>query len=278
MRTAIACLFLLSPIFASTAFAQSDLPTLGPVEMTYQGVAAPIKQIMVKAPLDGIVAKVLVEEGQKVEAGQLLIHLDDALQALAVEGARLRAIDESELTQAKLALEDAQLKYDQAQELYGKGAMSTFELQQARLRRDVAQAQIGAAESNRKLAQANLSLEQEKLKRYQLTAAFAGRILVLNTEEGSNITQEDQLLLLVALDKLEAKLHLPISIFGQLEVGKQYRLEAEEPVNREVTATLVNVDRVIDSASRTFRCTFTIDNADEKLPAGFMARLVWPQE
>lgn len=246
-------------------------------DLTFQGLVQPIKQVTIIAPLDGILREVKVEEGQSVQAGQLLAQLDDALQVLMVEGARLRAEDQSDLKRASIALEDATLQHEQAMDLHRKGAASDFEVRQKKLQRDMAGAAVEAAQAQLVLAASNLRLEQEKLTRYRLTAPFAGRVFRLNAEQGATVTHDNQLMLLLALHKLQAQLYLPDTMYGQLEVGKSYRLLADEPVKRELTGRLTNIDRMIDTASRTFRCTFEIDNADEALPGGFMARLIWPQ-
>ncbi|MHC4107327.1 MAG: hypothetical protein ACYSTY_04490, partial [Planctomycetota bacterium] len=76
----------------------------------------------------------------------------------------------------------------------------------------------------------------------------------------------------------EAQLNLPIELFGSLKVGERYMLVADDPVNDELAWRLKTVNPIIDTASRTFRCVFSLDNPGAALPAGFTVRLNWPQE
>ena len=95
---------------------------------------------------------------------------------------------------------------------------------------------------------------------------FEGKVAVI---EGDDI--------LADLDTLEAQLNLPVEMYGQLEMGRAYRFIARQPVNREIDGKLRLVIPLIDTASQTFRCIFTIDNRKERLPAGFTVYLKWPQ-
>jgi hypothetical protein len=61
-----------------------------------------------------------------------------------------------------------------------------------------------------------------------------------------------------------------------VQVGKTFSLAAGKPVNAKLTGTVKTVDRVFDSASQTFRCVLSIDNADQKLPAGFVVTMELP--
>ena len=79
---------------------------------------------------------------------------------------------------------------------------------------------------------------------------------------------------MVSLHPLRARIQLPIELYGRLRVGETYRLEPDFVISREkIPARLISLDPVIDSASRTFRCLFEIDNPEETLPAGFVVFL-----
>ena len=53
---------------------------------------------------------------------------------------------------------------------------------------------------------------------------------------------------------------------------------AGPPANGEVTAVLDTIDPVIDPASQTFRCVFTIDNREARMPAGFTVSMEWKDQ
>ena len=47
----------------------------------------------------------------------------------------------------------------------------------------------------------------------------------------------------------------------------------DDPINAALPGKLKHVYRIIDTASETVRCVFTIDNPNAKLIAGFPVRL-----
>ena len=75
------------------------------------------------------------------------------------------------------------------------------------------------------------------------------------------------------MSSLEVELHLPLVLYGKLRIGEDYPLLADEPVGSELTGRLRHTASIIDSATKTSRCVFIIDNHDGGLPAGFAVRL-----
>jgi len=244
----------------------------------FRGLVYPSKQVELTAPLPGVLKAIQVEEGQGVQADQVLVQLDDALQKVAVEAAKMKLENETDIQHAKLELDQAQMMLDRIQEVAKQGAAKEWEVRRTRVQRDLAKVNYDAAQRDRELARINLDAELERLERYQLKAPFDGRIIRRLAEPGATLTETDKILVLYALDPLEARLFLPSHLFGKLEVGHTYKLLAGEPINTELVGTLKTVDTVIDPASETFRCAFTIDNPEATLPSGFTVHLLWPQE
>lgn len=242
-----------------------------------RGLVKPEKQVVLTAPLEGIIKEISAKEGQAVKNGQELIHLDDDLQQLTVKIAQLKAADDSDLKKAQLLLEESKIQLERIEGLHRDDAAREWEVRKARVQRDANIAAVEAATFAQKTAKQNLALEQKKLDRYTLRAPFDGRVLRIPLEEGATVNTNDQLITLVKIDKLDAELFLPVTLYGRLSEGKAYRLRAEAPVNKVLVGKLKVIEPVVDAASQTFRVVFEIDNPGEALPAGFNARLIWPQ-
>jgi RND family efflux transporter MFP subunit len=260
---------------AACAIAQSTDGPWRPSDL--QGVVNPSKQVTLTAPLDGVLSDLLVEEGQDVAADEPIARMDDGLQKAAVELATLRAEGAAEIRKAKLALEEAEILVERYTEAFNQDAASEWEVRRTKLQRDQAQAQLDALGEEQAMAKSNLNLELERLKRFTINAPFAGRVVRKAVEPGATLARSDAVAILVALDPLEAQLHLPAELYGKLSVGDSLRLAASTPIDRELTAKVKTIDAIIDPASRTFRCVLTIENPGSKMPAGFTAVLIWPQ-
>lgn len=239
----------------------------------FEGIAYPSKQVVLNAPIDGKVSAILFEEGERVVKDDLLAQMDDAEQQVVVASARLQSESESEISRARFGLDEAQILLERATETFEKDAASEWEVRRAQLQKDQAAADLRIAMDRQELAKVNLELEETRLKRMRVLAPFDGEVIEHNAEAGASLTRDDPILAVAALDPLEAHINLPVSVFGKLEIGRTYQLEAGDPINAVLPGKLKHVYRIIDTASETVRCVFTIDNPDAELIAGFPVRM-----
>jgi len=261
----------LCALCARVATAQTDDPAAD--LSRFEGIAYPSKQVVLNAPVDGKVAAILIEEGERVRQGDVIAQMDDLEQRVVVQSARLQDETVAEVDRARFALEEAVVLLERATETFEKDAASEWEVRRAQLQKDQAAADLRLAKDRQALAKVNLELEEARLKRMQVLAPFDGEVIEHNAEAGATLTRTDPILAVASLDPLEAHINLPVSIFDRLEVGKTYQLEAGEPINATLPAELSHVYRIIDTASETVRCVFDIDNPDAKLIAGFPVRV-----
>jgi membrane fusion protein (multidrug efflux system) len=227
-----------------------------------RGIILPAKQVVLTAPLDGIVGKIDVVEGQRVDLDQPLVSMDDELQRAVV------TVQNLEVKRQELVLEEAKVQLDRILEIQKQDAAEEWEVRQAYLQRD-------GAEITLQQSKAQLNLEEVRLDQYHVRAPFAGEVVRIAPEVGARAIQGDTLLQLIARDTLEAQLFLPRRIAETLEEGKSYNLAIEDEDNRTLNGKLTLVEPLVDSASNTIRCIFEIDNNNLSLRAGLTLRLVW---
>lgn len=122
------------------------------------------KKSALSVPVSGIVDRVEVNVGDRVNAGQLLLALEATPFKAAVTAAR------AELTRRQVALQEAERDARQADELYERTVLSTVELENAKHKLTRAQADVKAAKAL--LAQAEYQLRASALR-----APFDGVVL-----------------------------------------------------------------------------------------------------
>lgn len=260
LLAAAACSALLSPA-----------PALGE---RIQGLVDPGRQVMLSAPLDGIVREIPFEEGAHIQENDVVARFDDGLQQVEVEKARLLAEADAPRKEAEALLAEQEIVVERAEQAQAGSAASDWEVRRARLQRDQALARLEDVKNQQLLAQSELRSQQELLNRHAVRSPFAGRITRRFVEPGTNLQRGEEILSLVSLDPLHARIQLPIELIGRLEIGRIYSLEPDFVIStRRIDARLISLDPVIDSASRTFRCLFEIPNPDEAFPAGFVVFL-----
>lgn len=273
MRAAASLSAITILIGAVAISSAQDSPDAGQDLSRFEGIAYPSKQVVLNAPIDGKIASILFEEGDRINKGDLLAQMDDVEQRVVVESAVLQSESIAEVSRAQFALEESIVLLEQATETFEKGAASEWEVRRNKLQSDQAQADLQIAKDRQALAKVNLQLEQARLERMRVIAPFDGEVIEHNAEAGATLTRDEPILAVAALDPLEAHINLPVSVFRKLQVGQTYQLQAGEPINATLPAKLKHIYRIIDTASETVRCVFTIDNPDSEIIAGFPVRL-----
>lgn len=182
--------------FAKTAAAVATAATLGllgwGVHQAFQPQALPLQgqfeaqEINVSSKVPGRVAQVLVQPGQQVKAGELLVRIDSpevaaklqqaqssqaAAQAVAdkaLSGARPQEIDMARLNweRAKTAANLAQTTYTRVEAMYQEGVL-------AQQKRDDALAQARAAQEQAQAAQAQYDMARQGARPQDIRAAQA---------------------------------------------------------------------------------------------------------
>jgi len=247
-------------------------PALGSDTIPH-GIARPGQRATMSVPLEGVLIEIPIATGAQVRKGEVLAVMDNRIAQSAVKAAEAAADRTAEIDHARHALALAESLAKKHRELQDVNAGAEFEREQATVQRDQAQARLDAALENQLQARRNLELEQARLETHNIRAPFDGQIVHIEATVGTTLKPPDGLLTIVSLDTLEAELHLPLERFAKLRTGRSYRLWAFAPVNAPVHARLDFASPMIDPASKTFRCVFTIDNRDHQLPAGFGVRL-----
>ncbi len=273
LAAGVSALAILAGVVSLSSAQSPGAGTNGENLSRYEGIAYPSKQVVLNAPLDGKVAAIHFEEGERVKQGDLLAQMDDVEQRVVVASAKLQSESVAEVNRARFALDEAIVLLERATETFEKDAASEWEVRRAQLQKDQAEADLQIAKDRQELAKANLDLEQARLERMRVLAPFDGEVIEHNAEAGATLTRTDPVLAVAVLDPLEAHINLPVSVYRQLEVGKTYQLEAGDPINATIPGKLKHIYRIIDTASETVRCVFTIDNEDAELIAGFPVRL-----
>jgi multidrug resistance efflux pump len=133
----------------------ADEPKPGQVLWEAKGYAVPARQVTVSPKVSGQVVELLIEEGKRVKAGDVLARLDPAEQEAALRLARA----EMKLAEAGLA---------KAKEGAGKADLA------------VAQAKV-------EVAQARVALAQRRLECTVVRAPVDGTVLVKRAEVGTLI-------------------------------------------------------------------------------------------
>ncbi|MBV6631737.1 MAG: efflux RND transporter periplasmic adaptor subunit [Alphaproteobacteria bacterium] len=211
----------------------------------FAGLVAAQRQVDLGFQINGMVAEMLVDEGDVVAAGDIIGRLDtDRLEA---DRARLAASLAERRADAKLARQTL----DRQRDLNKRGHASDQVLDEAVTTSERAQAAIAATE-------AQIALLDVDIEDASLTAPFAGTITRRMVDEGAVISAGAAAIRLIETGALEARVGLPPKLAALHSVGEQMQLIWR---GESHTATLQNVLPAVGRNSRTVTAILDVPDA-----------------
>jgi multidrug resistance efflux pump len=158
-------------INAASDSPMADATEIPPVkagnEVVADAVVVPVRSAELSLSAGGIVAQVLVSEGEQVEAGEVLLRLEAARQEAALLGA------EAQLCRAQSALAEMEAG-PRAEEIEAaRAALKAAQAQLARVQQGARPEEVAVAEAGLAAAQASLQKLREDPSEGQLVAARA---------------------------------------------------------------------------------------------------------
>jgi membrane fusion protein (multidrug efflux system) len=182
-----------------------------------------LKDIPIRARVDGYLQKISFEEGSQVKQGQLLYSIDPD-PYLAEVAAR-----ESKVAEAQTLMVNAKNELERYIPLAEMNAVSQSDL-------DAAQASYDAATANVEAAKANLRQAQIKLGYCSIKAPIDGLIGATEAREGEYVGRDPNPVILNTLSRIDTvRVQFSISEAKYLELARAYSEgRAPEDVKREV--------------------------------------------
>ena len=247
------------------------------------------------------IESILVDMGDRVQKGQLLIKLDEREARLEVErmAANLQAAREAltrsrqvldssraNVERAQAVLTDARTNLKRFQDLFADGAISASQQDSAQTQSDVAvaslrvaeaqyeseRAAIKNAEANVEQAVAGLELARKRWKDMDIVAPFDGFVRKRLVNAGETYKEKTPLMSLVATQALKLQGEVPERFSPLLAVGRPVQVEVEAYPGRTFAGRVTRVSPAVDVESRTLTVEASIPNPGGMLKPGFFSK------
>ena len=182
-----------------------------------------LKDIPIRARVDGYLEKISFEEGSRVVKGQLLYSIDPDPYLAQV------AAQESKLTEAQTMMVNAKNELDRYIPLAAMNAVSKSDL-------DAAQASYDASVANVQAAQANLTQARIQLGYCSIQAPITGQIGATEAREGEYVGKDPNPVILNTLSRIDTvRVQFSISENKYLEIARNFQGErSDEEVSQEI--------------------------------------------
>lgn len=219
----------------------------------------PVRSELV-ARVTGRVAKVLVDEGARVAAGQPMLELETEYLKLDVARA------EADAARAAAVLTEAERDFARKKELVGRESVA-----QAAYDRSVAAYE--GAKAARLGAQAGLDLARQRLADSVLRAPIDGVVLERRTDVGERLGEGTVAFVVVQTAPLKLRFRVPERSLGTVSAGAAVRATVDPYPGETFEGKVSVVVPALDPASRTFAVEAIFPNRDGRLRPGLFARV-----
>ncbi len=242
-----------APPRAVTAVAAERLaPVSVAPALEVSGVVESRTRIELAFRVTGFVERFHVDEGDRVETGDLLAELDQS--DLRHEHRAVRAAAERAAAQAA----DAARTLARQQELFAHDSTSQQSLDRARSQSEMTRAE--AAE-----ARVRVAMAEDKLAKAVLRAPIAGAIEARLIDPHELATAQKPVLVLTELDPLVVRASVADQQLGALALGASARVTTPLWPGREFSGSLVRMGVAADPSTRTVPFEVEIANPDGAL-------------
>lgn len=212
--------------------------------------------------VSGLVAKVHVDAGDRVTAGQVLIELDAALGRLALERAA------AGLEEARARLAETERLYQQAAELVEKNFFPETQLHAADAERRVAAAAVSRLEAEQRQ-------QGELVRRHDVVAPFPGVVSRRLTDAGEWVETGTPVLELVDTGRLRVDVQVPQEQYRALMTGSSADVMIDPLPGRVLKGKVVARVPVNDPAARTFLARIEVAGGEGIMTPGMSAQVVF---
>lgn len=202
--------------------------------------------VMIRPEVAGRVKSIQFTEGQRVSKGQLLVQLDDQLQA-------------AQLAQARAEMSIAQANHKRNQELVAQNFISQRSVDESAAALDVAKAKH--------------DLAQATLQRLKIVAPFDGVTGLRQINVGDYLKDGADMVNIEDIDAVLVDFRLPERLQSKIRPGQKAQLQVDALPGRSFTALVQAVDPLIDANGRSVGIRGCIDNRQHQLRPGMFVRV-----
>ena len=203
-------------------------------------------EAQVVAKTSGVALQVLVEEGDVVRAGQVLVRID-------ADRARLN------LAQADVQVKKLEANFRRASELVKQQMVSVGDHDQLRF--------------DLENARAMLRMAQLELSYTNVTAPISGVVASRSIKPGNFVQINTPIIRIVDNSRLEATLNVPERDLTTLREGLPVRMQVDALAGKTFEGVVDRIAPVVDAGSGTFRVVCAFDPDDGALQPGMFARI-----
>ncbi|MCB1552891.1 MAG: efflux RND transporter periplasmic adaptor subunit [Xanthomonadales bacterium] len=228
----------------------------------------------VSAKITGKVLEVRIEEGQRVEEGEVMARLDpvDAQAQYDLAAAQLAA-SRSQIDSLGAQLREAEANVKRLQALIERKLAPASQLDAAVAQRDSLRAQKITAERNAKVAGESLAIAQNGLDNTVVRAPFAGVVIAKAAQPGEIVSPlsagggftRTGIGTVVDMDSLEVEVDVNEAFIGRVSPGMPVQATLNAYADWKIPAEVIAIIPAADRGKATVRVRVALKEKDSRI-------------
>ena len=241
----------------------------------------------VSSKITGKVREILIEEGQQVEAGQIMATLDpvDANAQRTLSQAQVLAA-RSQIDSVRAQLRDAENNATRLGALVGKQLVSRAQYDQAVSQRDVLRAQVATAQRNAQVASDSLRIADNGVDNTIVRAPFAGVVIAKAAQPGEIVSPlsagggftRTGIGTIVDMDSLEVEVDVGEAFIGRVKPGMPTETVLNAYQDWKIPGKVIAIIPTADRGKATVKVRVGMDAKDARIVPDMGARVSFLEE
>lgn len=235
-----------------------------------EGLIIPLREQTLGAVVLGEIDTIHFQEGDRVEAGTLLLEMNTDLQELEVERRRLATDKTAELEFARTRVDVLNEELESTQKLYEKSrSVSREEINRKTLDYKMAVSELKRLQQDVELAEIEHAMAREELDQRRIRAPHTGILTEIMVEEGEICRPGQPLISMVDVSQCYLKCHLEPEQAESLEAGQPVTVVVPLASEQVVLPGVVDlIYPTVDAASGLRRVRILFDNPGARVSPG----------
>ncbi len=231
----------------------------------------PDETIEVACAEPGVVAQVLVKQGQFVKAGTILAVLDNAVLEATLRAAETKARSTARIDLARVEVELKQRQKAKLSLVLADGHASANEIEKAEAELAASQAQLRISEEEAILSKIDVEQIKAQIERRTIRSPVDGVATRVRRRPGEFLSSSEPVIAtVVRLDQLRVKFYVSTELAERLQSNGECAVSIR---GQRIAGRIDFLSPVTDADSGTVRMEVLLDNRSHKLRSGISSQL-----
>jgi RND family efflux transporter MFP subunit len=258
--------------------------TAGPSLLDASGYIVARRRATVSSKVTGKVVKVMLEEGQRVEAGQIIALLDDSnwRAALAQSKAQLQQA-EANVASAQTAYDDAKPIFERAEKQKTAAVISAQSFDESHAQYNVAHNNLLISQSGLEAARAGIEVAQRNLEDTVIRAPFAGVVTEKTAQPGEMVSPVSAgggftrtgIGTIVDMESLEVEVDVSENFINRVRPQQPVTIKLNAYPDWDIPGSVIATIPTADRAKATVKVRIAIGQKDPRIIPEMGARVAF---